>query len=450
MEMAAAPPQGERDPSFVKGMLIPWIICLLAALFYFYDFFLRVTPSVMIAPLMKGYNVGAMEIGFISAFYYYAYTPLQIPSGAVADKYSIRWVLTLSAFMCALGTFIFASFVNVPAALFGRALMGIGSAFAFVGALKLASLWLPKRHFALFIGLTTALGTIGAVFADTILSRMVDLWGWRLSVYVTGIAGLFLTLLLFLVVRDKPKWVTRMPRSYHTWKNTFIRIWELIGNWRFWINGAVGCFLFLPVSVFASLWGVAFLIQSYHLSPTAGATATSLIFVGTAVGSPLVGWISDRIKSRRKPIFVGGLLTFVFSVLLIYMHDLPKMAVFILLFLIGFFVSPQVLVFAIAREISPPRSTGISTATTNFFVTIGAAIFQPLIGYLLTIHWTGARTTDGIPLYSTSNYHDALLILPIVLGISFLLTFLLPKTGCHKLYEEPSEYHDEFDDDRPT
>ena len=50
--------------------------------------------------------------------------------------------------------------------------MGIGSAFTFIGTLKLAALWLPREHFALFAGITTALGTIGAILADVLLARI--------------------------------------------------------------------------------------------------------------------------------------------------------------------------------------------------------------------------------------------------------------------------------------
>lgn len=447
MEESIPSPEHERDPSFVKGMLIPWIICLLAALFYLYDFFLRVTPSVMIHPLMHDYGVGATEIGFISAFYYYAYTPLQIPSGIIIDKYSIRKVLTLSLLLCVIGTFIFVTFINLPAAFIGRILMGAGSAFAFVGALKLAAVWLPRNQFALFTGLTTALGTFGAVFADTILSRMVHWWGWRFSLHITVGIGLILTVLTFFIIRDRPAWVTRMPQSYLTWKRIWGRVVALLKSWRFWMNGIVGCLLFLPVSVFASLWGVAFIIKSYHLSAAVGATATSLIFIGTAIGSPIVGWISDRIKSRRIPIFIGTVATTILSMVLIYVPGLPQFVILILLFLLGLCVAPQILVFAIAREISPPRSTGISTATTNFLVTIGGAVFQPLIGFLLDLHWDGTKTASGIPSYSMHDYRLALLVLPAVLFLSFLITFTIPKTKCHKLYTEREEYYD-HDDER--
>ncbi len=433
------PSKQQRDPSFIKGMLMPWIVCLLAALFYSYDFLLRVTPSVMIHPLMQQYNVGAGEIGLLSAFYYYAYTPLQIPSGMVIDKYSIRWVLTLSILTCILGAVIFAAFPVLYVAFIGRILMGIGSAFAFVGALKLAALWLPRNQFALFSGIATALGTVGAILADNILSRLVHLYGWRGAVLITAALGIALAIFMDFLIRDRPPWVKKPPKSYYTWKNIWGHLGHLLKNWRFWMVGAVGCFLFLPINVFASLWGVAFLTKSHHLSAPDAASTTSLIFIGTAVGSPIAGWFSDYIKNRRLPLLIGGFVTLALTATLIYWTTIPTKLLFPVLFLIGFFCSPQVLVFAIAREISPPRTTGMSSAATNFLVTIGAAIFQPLIGYLLDMHWTGLMTDKGIRIYSLHTYKMAFLVLPAALLVSFLLTFLIPKTRCVPLHSQEAQ-----------
>lgn len=430
----------ERDTSLFRGIVIPWFICLLAALFYCYDFYLRVMPSVMIEPLEQQYQIGANIIGLISAFYYYSYTPMQIPAGIIIDKYSTRFVLTFSIGLCTAGTFIFAMFTNIPAAYVGRVFMGVGSAFAFIGALKLAALWLPKKHFAMFAGVTTALGTLGAIAADTILSRLVSGLGWQHATYITAFLGLILTVLILIFIKDKPRWVPEAPKSDTSWKIIWHRVWKLLKNWRFWINGIVGCFMFVPISVFASLWGVAFLTQSFNLSETAGSTAASLIFIGTMVGSPLIGWISDRIKKRRLPMFVGIVIAFGLSMLLIYVNNLSTTIVLLLLFTLGFFASPQILVFAIAREISPPRSTGIATATTNFIVTAGGAIFQPLIGYLLQVQWQGVTTAEGTPFYSLLNYRLSLLIIPATLLLSFFLTFLIPRTKCQMLYESVEHY----------
>ena len=85
---------------------------------------------------------------------------------------------------------------------------------------------------------------------------------YRQAVYLTIYIGLGLTVLLFLLIRDKPSWIVQVPRSYFSWKHTWGRVLELLKNWRFWIASFVGCFLFLPISTFASLWDVNFMIQA--------------------------------------------------------------------------------------------------------------------------------------------------------------------------------------------
>jgi len=427
-----------QDLPFLKRSVLPWVICLIAIIFYFYDFILRITPSVMIHPLMNQYGFNATQIGLVSAFYFYAYTPLQIPSGIICDKYSIRWTLTFSAILCAAGALIFGMYVNFTAAIIGRIMMGVGSAFAFVGALKLAALWLPSRYFAFFSGLATSFGMIGAISSDTILSRMMVHIGWQHAIFITAIIGFVIALLIMLFVKDKPVWVSHAPKKYHSWKQILERVLDLLKSWRFWVIGIVGAFLFTPVSVFASLWGVAFLTRSYHLTATEGTTAASLVFIGMAFGGPLAGWFSSFIKNRRLPLFIGTLGCMFLSLILIYVDNLPVVTVLILLFLLGLLAGPEILVFAIAKEVSPPRSTGISSATTNFIVTLSAAIFQPIIGYLLTLNWEGVRTSTGIPIYSTHDFRFALFLIPTSLLLAFLLTFLVPKTRCQRVYKDSS------------
>ncbi len=429
-----------RDLSFWQGIFMPWFICLLASVFYLYDFIMRVTPSVMIHNLMGAFNVSALKIGLLSACYYYVYTPLQLPSGAIIDKYSRRWILAGSSLVCALGGFLFATTNNLTVACIGRAMMGLGSAFAFVGALKLASLWLPKRRFALFSSLTTALGTIGAITTDFVLSHSVHALGWRHTVIITSWIGVALTIVIIAFVRDRPHWLPRLPSEMRTWKHILLNFLGLFRSIRIWINGLVGAFMFLPISVFASLWGVAFLRERFHLTAIDAARTTSLIFIGCSIGLPFFGWWSDKIQRRRTPILIGMILVFILSTVIIYTPNLPKGLLFTLLFALGFFVAPQALVFAVAKELSPPRSTGISTAATNFLVTMGAAVFQPLIGYLLDKNWNHTYHANGIPLYSTGDFQHAFMILILVLLIAVVMTFFIPETEGKMIHPKAKKF----------
>ncbi|WP_425278256.1 hypothetical protein [Coxiella endosymbiont of Ornithodoros amblus] len=78
------------------------------------------------------------------------------------------------------------------------------SAFGFIGALKLTTLWLPKKHFALFAGIATAFRHHRHCVADILSSQIVVVFGWRQAVYLTIYIGLGLTVLLFLLIRNKP------------------------------------------------------------------------------------------------------------------------------------------------------------------------------------------------------------------------------------------------------
>lgn len=408
-----------------KRVIYAWSICLLGALFYAYDFLLRVMPSVMIHPLMNAFDASATQIGFLSAFYYYAYTPLQLPAGLVVDKYSPRHVLSLSALFCALGTLLFATTNTLIFAYLSRAMMGIGSAFAFVGALKLASIWLPENRFALFAGLTTAFGTIGAVFADNLLSFLVNDFGWQYSAYASGLVGLIITLLIFLMIRDKkPSQETKNL----SWKVTFLKMLHFSKNKYVWINGIIGALSFMPISVFAALWGTEFFAKAYDVSASHAASAISLIFIGMAVGAPFVGQLSERLKSRKIPMLMGNTFTILSLITLLYVKGLPLVFGYILLFAIGFFTAPQILVFAIANDLTKDTITGITTSVTNFIVTLGAALFQPLIGFMLDCLWSGQITTLGTANYSLANFQIALSFLILALILSIIMIGFLPKT----------------------
>ncbi len=67
----------------------------------------------------------------------------------------------------------------------GRLLVGFGSAFAFVGVLKLATIWLPEDKLGMVAGAATALGTIGAMVGDNLLGTMVNLIGWQKTINLT-------------------------------------------------------------------------------------------------------------------------------------------------------------------------------------------------------------------------------------------------------------------------
>ena len=196
--------------------------------------------------------------------------------------------------------------------------------------------------------------------------------------------------------------------------------------------------MYLPVSVFASLWGNDFLAKAYNLKIEEAAGLNSLIFLGFVVGGPVAGFASDYLKRRRYPVFAGTFLSTVILILIIYVTSLPFLIVSVSLFLLGFFVGSQIPLYAVGREICPHEGAALGVAGINFITTIGAAVFQPFVGVLMDHFWDGSLL-HGIPDYSIDTYQMALIVLPILSFLSFLLTFLIPETKCRLM--EPAVKH---------
>jgi len=125
--------------------LIGWLICGLGALFYSYEYLLRIAPSAMETALREHFNLSATGFGHISSIYYYAYVPMQLPVGIMMDRYGPRRLLTFACMVCVIGTFLFTGTTSFWVAASGRFLVGLGSAF---GYLKISSLWflVSLRH----------------------------------------------------------------------------------------------------------------------------------------------------------------------------------------------------------------------------------------------------------------------------------------------------------------
>lgn len=413
--------------------LIPWFICALGALFYSYEYFLRITPSVMTDDLVRYFHINDGTLGNLSAFYYYVYTPMQLIAGILMDRYGPRRLLTLASLFCVVGSFLFAATTHLWVAEIGRFMIGFGSAFAFVGVLKLATIWLPQRYFAMFSGLATALGMLGAIAGNLALTKLVFMIGWQTTVYVSGAFGIIVALLIALFVRDQKYPSTTSKVETINLKLVIHNMWQIIKAPQMWIVGTIGGLLYLSTSAFSEMWGNPYLQAAHGFTPQQAATGISLIFAGWVFGGPIAGWLSDTIKRRCLPLVMNSLIGAVIISLVLFGRSFSTIDIYGLLFIFGVFSGVQVIVFAIGRELCPPQAAGSAIAFTNMVVMLSGVIFQPLIGYILDFVWDG-QLNNGVQVFTVRDYQIALLCLPLAFIVSALLAqFALRETYCNEV-----------------
>lgn len=413
-----------------RGEMIGWVIFILAACFYCYEYFLRIAPGVMAQQIRAAFQLDATGFGVLLGFYYYAYTPLQLPVGIMMDRFGPRRLLFVACLICAVGSFMFGNPQhNLLLAQIGRLLVGFGSAFAFVGVLKLASTWLPTRYFALVTGMTTSLGMAGAMLGDMALPVWLDKVEWNQAVNQSAIIGVVLAFLILLIVRDRRSKAKPFPQQQAKVKDLVTDFVRLLSNANVWINGAIGCLLFLSLTIFAEAWGIEFLQTVHGFSHRSATWANAMVFLGFAIGGPMMGFLSEKMRSRRKPMIIGSILATAVSLPLIYVTSLGVTTVYLLLFLFGLVTSAQVLIFVVARELFPRKLTGTALAMTNMVVMIGGTFLQPLTGKLLDVHWAKTLLIEnGLRIYSASDFQFAMSMMFICFVINTVLCFILKET----------------------
>lgn len=422
-----------------------WCVWGLGALLYLTGFFHRVAPAVMTDQLMSEFDIGAAILGNFSAFYFYSYVAMQIPTGIFADLWGPRKLLTGGAFISSIGTLLFALSPTVFWANAGRLLIGGSVAVAYVSMLKLATHWFPTRMFAAVGGLALFCGVMGAVSAGVPLRFLVDYMGWRSVMFSAAGISLFLTAAIFWVVRDTPE-----ERGFNGYavppgnpengalKSLMEGLKTVLTFKTTWLLSLAPAGMVGPILAFAGLWGVPFLICHYGFTPAESAAITSLLMVAWAVGGPVLGGLSDRI-GRRKPLYLGGsLISVAVWAVLVFAPRLPTPLLICLIFAVGFASGAMIIGFAWIRESVPAHLSGTVAGVCNMGVMTGPMILQPAIGTILERRWNGMME-NGARVYDLAAYQSGF---TLIIGFSVATCVLLlvsKETHCKQLETIDSE-----------
>lgn len=410
------------------------VIVTLAAIFYCYEYLLRVSPSVMNAELMQHYRINDFQLGSLTAYYYYIYAPMQLPVGLLVDRYGPKRLMIGACLSCAIGAYLFVCSDILVIAKIGRFLVGLGSSFAFVGVLKLATLFLPRNHFAIVSGTTMALGQLGAMLGDVLLTAMIKYDGWQQASIHAAVFGLLLTFALAATFHFSNKHITveeGLASDAPSTKDVICRFYELTRNLDLWKTSAIGCLLWVPIVVFAEYLGIDFLKEAYGLSSEQAAIANSMVFVGMASGGPLVTTLSNKCQSRLKPIKIGSLISAICMSLVLYNTSMPIVMLYVCLYLTGLSTSTQVIVFPMSEELSSKQSAGTAMAITNMMVMVSGIIFQPLTGYLLNL------TSDAsVTQHTTGDFQFAFAYIPVTILMTIVVTLFTKETYQKQSSEE--------------
>jgi MFS family permease len=414
-----------RGYNDVQSSFLPWLVCFAATLFFFYEFIQGNMFASIAAHIMHDYHIQADKMAWLSSIYYLSNVLFLFVAGMVLDRFSIKNTLLIAMFLCVASTFLLAYSYSFYIALFCRFITGIGSAFCFLGPVRLASHWFPPKRMALVTGAIVTMAMAGGMLAQYPLTKLVILVGWRQAVQDVGILGMAMLIVMFFWIKERPQTAVKQSAKPI---NVLAAAKKAYLNIQYLRAALYASLMNMAIAVFGAMMGTLYLVERLDINSSQASIVNGMLFLGAIIGSPLVGWISDKKGLRIMPMKMGVIASLLILLAILYL-PVSYSLMALLFFLLGLFTSAQVISYALVAESSPPAMTATAVSVVSILTQGGYIVYQNLFSYLLTNHH-GMHLVNGTPVYLLSAYQYAAVILPLGLIIAFFMLFGLKETHC--------------------
>jgi len=397
-----------------------WIIFAVLSLIYILVYFYRVSLAVVAGDISQELSLSPADLGRLSGILFYVYAFAQLPLGPLIDRLGGRLIISICGILTTIGGGLFAAATNLESAMIARILIGVGTASVLMATFTIFSHWFSKQEFGKVSGLMVAVGNVGNVIGTVPLAIAVNAFGWRSSFVVIAVLQGLVTLLVYGVVRDRPTVTSAQAVKSNGAATGMLAAWrEIFGRGDFLLLGLLSFFWYGNYLAVQGLWGGPYLMNILHLSRTDAGRMLMFTSIGFIAGSLAIDLVARKVfKSYKKTLLSGQLmLLLLMSGFLGWGETLPAAMVPVWFFFIGIAVSGGVMIYPIIRNGFRVEIVGTALTSLNFFVLMGAAVTQHLMGLIIEHFSYGGAITPH-------SFHAAFL-LPLV-GLVLAILLYLP------------------------
>lgn len=381
--------------------MIAWTVWLIASIFYAYQYILRVMPNIMMDDIIHQFHIDAAMFGQFSGVYYIGYSLVHLPIGIMLDRYGPKKVLTGCILLTVIGLLPILLAENWAYPILGRAIIGVGSSAAILGAFKIIRLTFREQHFTRMLSLTVTIGLIGGIYGGGPLNYMCEQWGYRSVIQIFMGVGICLATITYLLL---PK------EKEHTPLKIRAGIKQVFTNSKVLVICFSAGLMVGPMEGFADVWASEFLKKVYHFDVNIAGYLPSMIFLGMCFGAPVLGLLAEKTGRYLGVIIGAGLVMIsVFVALLLGYFTISGMTFAFIL--VGVCCAYQILAIYKASTYVPENLAGLTTAVANMIIMSFGYAFHTIIGVVVSAY--GGIAEANAFLYGIS-------VIPLALGAGVL------------------------------
>ncbi|STX40525.1 major facilitator family transporter [Legionella donaldsonii] len=384
-----------------------YIVWFVVTLFVVYSFCLNTASAVFAESIKASLYTSNLGVSIASGAFILGFACMQIPAGYLLDKWNARLVVSSGVCLLAIGNIIISLAGTLTVYALANFLQGIGASFAFVAAAVLIARWFAAEKFPILFGFTQTLSCICAAIIHYYFTLALISYSWNDLYY--GLAGFgFILLLLTLLL-------LKSPSGYKQEATLSLKqsLAVVLNNRQILLSAIAAATSFGVLLAYAGLWYLR--VQSYYAVDNLQAVIIGgMIFWGTGIGTPLWGYLSNKIKSRVMIIHVTlcvGTMLLLLGLYLPHFNINTLVISKIISFFIGFFLSGSMLFFTIVSEISTALTRGVAVSVLNTAV----FLFNTLLLFIPFLFLT---------VFST-DFFTYLWVLPFFLLLAILLVYFV-------------------------
>lgn len=389
-----------------------WIAWGIVAVFYAYQYILRVMPNIILPDVMNRFQIDATIFGQMSGVYYIGYSLVHIPIGIFLDRFGPKKILPICILLTVIGLLPILISENWMYPLLGRALIGIGSSAAILGAFKVIRMGFKEEHFSRMLSILVSIGLIGALYGGGPLNYIRETYGYEFLVQSLIIMGITLAVISYVL----------LPKTAPTPHGTVLsEVWEVLSNKKVLITCFCAGLMVGPLEGFADVWGSSFLKSVYSYDSSYAAYLPSMMFMGMCFGSVVLVLIAEKTNSYSGSIIGAGLIMFSFFILLL-LKWLNSSTMFFGFILVGVCSAYQIIAIYKASTYVPERLVGITTTIANMIIMTSGYVFHSVIGAVV-------ESFGGIASNSALIAGASVIPLTLLFGVlGFITLAILDKT----------------------
>lgn len=174
--------------------------------------------------------------------------------------------------------------------------------------------------------------------------------------------------------------------------------------------------------VLMGYYGTSFVMSVYGKSTVAASLFITVGVMGSAAGAAVIGSLSDKLASRKKPaVWMGAGYLICWIFLALESARLSSSILLILLFAIGFLSCAYVVSWPATKEVNHPEFMGVAASITNMGGFFGSILIPILAGK--------AFATGG-----GADYSGMFMLVAALAGVGLAGFLLMRETGCQNCH----------------